>query len=63
MSKPKLNKTDNKLQTENIMLFIFPVILTLVLFVISAIVSVYADLQKNRSSYMGVVFDWKLLDK
>lgn len=24
---------------------------------------VYADLQKNRSSYMGVVFDWKLLDK
>lgn len=49
MSKPKRNKTDNKLQTENIMLFIFPVILTLALFVISAIVSVYADLQKSQN--------------
>lgn len=49
MSKPKRNKTDNKLQIENIMLFIFPVILTLVLFVISSIVSVYADLQKSQN--------------
>ena len=49
MPKPKRNKTDNKVQTENIMLFIFPVILTLVLFVISAIVSVYADLQKSQN--------------
>ena len=49
MPKPKRNKTDNKLQIENIMLFIFPVILTLVLFVISAIVSVYADLQKSQN--------------
>ncbi|MBQ5905468.1 MAG: TIGR04086 family membrane protein [Clostridia bacterium] len=49
MSKPKRNKTDNKLQIENIMLFIFPVILTLVLFVISAIVSVYTDLQRSQN--------------
>ncbi len=49
MSKTKRNKTDNKLQTENIMLFIFPVILTLVLFVISAFVAVYADLQKSQN--------------
>ena len=49
MSKPKRNKTDNKLQTENFMLFIFPVILTLVLFVISAIVSVYTDLQRSQN--------------
>ena len=49
MSKTKRNKTDNKLQTENIMLFIFPVILTLVLFVISAFVSVYTDLQRSQN--------------
>lgn len=24
---------------------------------------VYADLQKNRGAYMGVVFDWNLLNK
>lgn len=49
MSKPKRNKTDNKLQTENIMLFIFPVILNFVLLLISSIVAVYADLQKSHN--------------
>lgn len=49
MSKSKRNKSDNKQLAENIMLFIFPVILTLVLFVISAIVSVYTDLQRSQN--------------
>ena len=49
MSKPKRNKTDNKLQTENIMLFIFPVILNFDLLLISSIVAVYADLQKSQN--------------
>ena len=49
MSKPKRNKTDNKLQIVNIMLFIFPVILNFVLLLISSIVAVYADLQKSHN--------------